>query len=236
MTVLTIAFSLIFFAIRVPYYTITELLWNGRTLAKRWIGIRVISRNGRTLTAHQVVVRNLMREVEFFTPLTYLIAGQQISWIVFWVAIGWTCILFIVPWRSKHNQRLGDMIANTAVISDEKPILVRDLTAGQAAEKAQERFVFASHHLDHYGRVELQVLEKVIRANRDTKHITEAQRRDTTEIVRRIATKISFPERIPTADQNAFLEAFYRAQRSHLESRKLFGDAREDKFFADEET
>lgn len=60
-------YSLTILFIRVPYYVLSELIWNGRTLGKLITGIRVISLDGRRLTAHQIVARNLMKEVELFS-------------------------------------------------------------------------------------------------------------------------------------------------------------------------
>ena len=233
---LVVAAALIMFFVRVPYYVVTELIWNGRTLAKRWLGLRVVSVDGRSLGAHQVVVRNLMKEVEFFTPLLVLMAGSSMSGWVFLATLIWCVVLLVVPWRSKLNQRLGDIIANTAVILDPKPLLFADLAARPSTDQGQvtdERFVFTTQHLDHYGRYELQVLEKFLRAKPGQQAAMRAERNQrVAEIVERIVAKTGYPESIARRDHLAFLESFYRAQRSHLEARKLFGDARDDKFYS----
>ena len=229
---LTIIAALTFFIIRVPYYILTELAWNGRTLAKRWFGLRVISVDGRSLTPHQVVTRNLMKEVEFFAPLTYVLLGSYVHWSIFTIALLWIVVLLIVPWRSKRNQRIGDIVANTVVIIDPKPLLVRDLTH---ANKSADRFIFTTRHLDNYGNFELQVLERVLRAPPARgKSARRKEEEYLTDIVQRIVKKISYPETILKADRLEFLNSFYAAQRAHLENRKLFGDARDDKFFRDD--
>lgn len=235
-TLLSIVFALTIFFIRVPYYIITELIWNGRTLAKRWLGLRVISLNGRSLGAHQIVVRNIMREVEIFAPLTYLIVGENMPMTIYILALVWTGIVIIVPWRSKTNQRIGDIIANTVVICDPKLVLLRDMAAGvQDTSTDGERFPFTTHHLDHYGRYELQVLERVLRSDARKNAETGSEQVDhLADIVAKITAKIQYPETIAPLDQEEFLGSFYRAQRAHLEQRKLFGDAREDKNFRDE--
>ncbi len=228
---LTIIAALAFFIIRVPYYILTELAWNGRTLAKRWFGLRVISVDGRSLTPHSIVTRNLMKEVEFFAPLTYVLLGSYLHWSIFTIALVWMVVLLIVPWRSKRNQRIGDIIANTVVIIDPTPLLMRDLTH---AKTSADRFSFTTEHLDNYGNFELQVLEKVLRAP-PAKGKSAIRKEDIylSDIVQRIVKKISYPETIFAADRMEFLNSFYAAQRAHLETRKLFGDARDDKFFRD---
>ena len=46
----------------------------------------------------------------------------------------------------------------------------------------------------------------------------------------RISAKIGYSERVRKSEREAFLRAFYVAQRAHLEQRRLFGDVRADKF------
>ncbi len=230
----TLTFVLLFF-VRLPYYIVSELVWNGRTIAKRLIGLRVVSRDGRSLSTHQVVIRNLMREVEFYAPLIYALNGAQLHWSIAAIAWLWILLLIILVWRSKHSQRIGDIIANTAVISDPKPVLLPDMAAntGPSWRSAQEeRFTFSTAQLDQYGRYELQVLENVLRASRSTNAAAQKkQQAYFAEIVQRICSKIDFEETIAPAHHLEFLRAFYAAQRAHLEQRKLYGDVREDKFF-----
>lgn len=245
----SILFSLLFFFIRAPYYVLTELIWNGQTLGKRMTGLRVISASGGSLQAYSVVVRNLMKEMEIFVPLTYVIIAPALESTSFLIVAAWIVILLLVPLISKRRQRLGDMVANTVVIHHPRAVLARDLAAETAPapaaapaagdtapaaepEPAAERYPFQAHHLDHYGRYELQTLEQVLRAgppypNMDTER---RHKQALATISGKIRAKIDFPETVPDEDAKAFLDAFYRAQRAYLESRKLFGEAREDKF------
>ena len=223
--------TLIFFLVRTPYYVITELLFDGRTLAKKWLGLRVVSRDGRSLRVYQIVVRNLMREIEFFAPLIYVFAGAQLSGWITLIAVGWIVILILVPVFSPLNQRLGDIVAGTAVIDEPKVALLTDMSRVSRAETA-ERFPFTTAQLDAYGAYELQVLERLLRPG--SNETEEARRRRQTtmhDVTGRIAAKISYEERIEARDAEAFLQAFYRAQRAYLENRKLFGEARADKTY-----
>ena len=234
--------SLIAFAIRTPYYIVTELVWNGRTLAKRWTGLRTISRDGRSLRAYQIVVRNLLREIEFFTPLTYLFAGFAFSG---WMSLGaalWILVVIIVPWRSRTNARLGDLIAGTTVIEEPKPVLLHDVARATAPVTGdrEERFVFSTAQLDAYGAYELQVLERLLRppatdGKAPSREIAERRRQTMEDVARRIQHKIGYEERIGPHETEGFLQAFYRAERAYLESRKLFGDARADKTYRERE-
>ncbi|MEF2073545.1 RDD family protein [Consotaella aegiceratis] len=207
-----------------PYYILSELMMNGRTLGKKALGIRVVSRDGKGLSTHQVVVRNLTKEVEFFVPVSFLSASSEApDWLALAVLI-WTVIVIVIPIRSKANQRLGDIVAGTAVVVQPRPALLADI-ATQVEATAKERFVFTSTQLDLYGAYELQVLEQLLRRQGKAAHQS-----DMAEVGSRIRAKIVYPEPVAPEEEAAFLQSFYVAQRSYLEQKKLLGDSREDKF------
>ncbi len=228
---------MLFFAIRVPYYVAAELLWNGRTLGKRMLGLQVVSADGRGLTAHAVVARNLMKEFEVFVPGTYLLfigsfGGWEQALIVLWVGV-----LIVLPLFNRRHQRLGDMIAGTYVIRRPKLILLPDIAAAPASARAGsgEAYEFQPHQLEHYGRYELQVLEQVLQTGGqgDTGAGVEAQYRRQTSlaaIAEKVRAKIGYTDRVRHRDSEAFLRASYAQQRAFLEQRRLFGDDRSDKF------
>jgi len=82
----------------VGYYIVFELMWNGQTPGKRVTGIRVVKRGGLPLTVREVVLRNLLRIVDYLP--TYYLVGL---------------VSFFV---SRSQQRLGDLVADTAVIRE----------------------------------------------------------------------------------------------------------------------
>lgn len=223
---------LAFFLIRTPYYVFFELLWNGATIGKRMMRLRVVSADGRALTAHAVTVRNLMKEAEVFVPGMMLFAsGGQDAWMQLAIFI-WVMICLMTPILNKRRQRLGDMIANTIVIERPVAMLSADL-ALKPAQQTQEAFVFLPHQLEHYGDFEVQSLETLLQAAPPHGAPLAVQRRHEetlNAVVDRIRTKIDYGEAVPPAQTEAFLRAFYNAQRAHLEQRRLFGDRRADKF------
>ncbi|MEO0914019.1 MAG: RDD family protein, partial [Pseudomonadota bacterium] len=226
--------ALAFFCLRAPYYIATEILWNGQTLGKRLLGLRVISGDGRALSPHAITVRNLMKEIEVFVPGTYLLAAADLGFIAGSIILLWIVVLLTVPLLNKRRQRLGDIIANTFVIGIPRPVLMPDLTRAPIDPGA---FTFLPHHLDHYGRYELQTLEQILQVKTETLNAA-AQHQHNTNLKRvadAIIARIGFEANVPQADTAAFLRAFYRTQRAYLENRKLFGDAREDKFHRDPE-
>lgn len=90
------ALVLIQFAIIEGYRTVAELLWNGQTIGKRVVGIRVMDERGLKLRPSQVIVRNLVRLADAL-PALY--------------AVGGLACLF-----SRRSQRLGDLAAGTIVV------------------------------------------------------------------------------------------------------------------------
>lgn len=230
-SVLMTLFALLFFLIRAPYYILAEILWNGQTLGKRICRIRVIGADGRSLRPYQVAVRNLMKEAEVFYPGTMLLAAQGMGILSNIIVVIWIIVLMAVPLMSRKRQRMGDMIANTYVIHQPQALLMPDVsTRADAAQR--EKFQFLAHQLDHYGAFELQTLERVLQIDTAKMGPDAVRRHDENmaAIFDRIASKIEYTERVRPTEVPEFLEAFYTAQRRYLETRKLFGDAREDKF------
>ncbi len=224
---------LLFFVIRVPYYAVSELAWNGQTLGKKLMKIKVVSHDGRSLSTHALVLRNLMKEAEVFLPGTLLLSLDDASPVASLIALGWVVMAFAIPLTNRYRMRLGDMMAGTHVIHLPQPILLKDLAAEKPVE-AEKDFIFLSHQLDHYGAFELQTLEALLRAegNPVTDSALQSRRRTLAAIVEKIRRKIGYAEPVPEHDHGRFLKAFYAAQRAHLEQRQLFGDRRADKHHA----
>lgn len=215
-------YALATFFMRIPYYVLSELVWNGRTLGKRILGVRVISLDGRRLTPHQIVARNLMKEVEVFLPMATLFGAASMTWWLALILLGWMGGTLLVPVFSKLNQRLGDMIAGTVVVDTPKPQLLPDLSTQSAARG----YEFRAEHLGIYGRYELQTLETILR---DPPKNPEMRKR-ISEVAQTIRLRIGYDEEVQASREWDFLLEFYRQQREFLESRTLFGDTRENKF------
>lgn len=234
MTWLAIA-SMLFFVTRIPYYVLSELIWNGQTLGKRLMKIKVVSHDGGPLKTHGIVLRNLMKEAEIFLPVTLLLSLPAASTWSGLAYLTWTLMVLAVPILNPYRRRLGDFMAGTHVVHLPQPILLADLTTTPVPGPVKgEKFKFLPHQLDHYGAFELQTLESFLRAEGRSKTQTDwAQRTKTLDaIVDKIRQKISYADAVPPEDQAAFLNAFYAAQRAHLEQRQLFGDRRADKHHA----
>jgi uncharacterized RDD family membrane protein YckC len=233
---------LLFLFVRAPYYIAAELVWNGQTLGKRARALRVVGADGRSLRPYAVAVRNIMKELEVFVPGTALFMAPLLSPPEYVLLLAWIAILLAVPLLNRRRQRLGDMIAGTYVIRQPQAVLMPDVAARAARPAAETapRFTFLPHQLDHYGAFELQTLEQVLHAQtnrgRTRRPDRAAARRHSDTLIAiadRIRAKIAYTEPVEARDVPAFLEAFYLAQRRYLENRKLFGEARADKYHAE---
>lgn len=225
--------ALLFFAIRVPYYIFTELVWNGQTLGKKLLKIKTVAHDGGSLDAHALVVRNLMKEAEVLLPITLLFTVSQARPIGSLIALGWILGTLVVPLANKRRRRLGDLIAGTYVVHLPQPILLGDLAKSESqSHETDERFSFLSHQLDHYGTFELQTLEDLLRAHEPGRAATAEQNATLAAVVDKIRRKVNYAEPVDPPDNLEFLRTFYRVQRAYLEQRQLFGERRADKHHA----
>jgi uncharacterized RDD family membrane protein YckC len=96
----TAAAIFIFFVLRTGYSIAFEWYWNGQTVGKRVMGLRVMDVNGLRLQPSQIIIRNLLRAVDSL-PLFYLLGG-------------------ITSLISRYGQRLGDLAASTIVVTSTK--------------------------------------------------------------------------------------------------------------------
>jgi uncharacterized RDD family membrane protein YckC len=137
-----LSFSALF---SLAYFIILELLWQGQTVGKRLMGLRVIRTNGTAIGFSESAVRNLLRLLDALPAFN---------------AVGALFIFF-----SRHCQRVGDFAAGTLVVRErlaplpekKSPAGVRtrelgDLAALRARLSPQEisvveRFVERRHEL-----------------------------------------------------------------------------------------
>lgn len=105
--------TLAYFVFSVGYGIALEWAWQGQTLGKRLLRLRVMDARGLRLTFSQVAMRNLLRVVDSL-PLFYLVGGA-------------VCLL------SPLYQRLGDIAAATVVVREPKiaPPDVEQLMSGR---------------------------------------------------------------------------------------------------------
>lgn len=219
------------------YFAFGELRGHGATIGKRAAGIRVIDARGGSLEASAVLARNLVRELELWMPLTFLLASSMV-WpdapVWMWVAAcGWLLVISLLPLFNKDHLRVGDLIGGTLVVVQPKVQLRVDLADVRAPKQATflavkppatgPRYTFTEAQLDVYGIYELQVLEGLLRGE------AAADAAAVTTVAEKIRAKVQYGEKVPLGEDERFLRDFYAALRAHLEKRLLFGKRREDK-------
>ncbi|GIV89927.1 MAG: transporter [Chloroflexus sp.] len=99
--------ALLAFAINWGYYVIFELVWNGQTPGKRLLRLRVIREGGRPVDGAAVVVRNLMRAIDFL-PFGY--------------GVG-----MLTVFVDRYHRRLGDLTAGTVVVREGQLITLSEM-------------------------------------------------------------------------------------------------------------
>lgn len=213
-----------FFLLRNFYFTLFESGTRAATPGKRALKLRVVARDGGRLTGGAILARNLMREVEVFLPLIFLITAQAQGFSNRWlslIGLGWTAIFIFMPLFNRDRLRAGDLIAGTWVVENERPKIAPDLLAANDRD-ATDAYAFTPGELEIYGQFEIQRLEDVLHRNDPDTLITVAG------VIRR---KIGRSDEGGNWNHDrAFLEAYYAATRLHLERRLLFGQRKRDKF------
>ena len=118
---------LTWFAMEWFYGGFFETFWNGQTPGKRAFGLRVVSLDGRPITAMQAILRNLLRAVDQQPVLTFQVG------------------LFTSACNRKY-QRLGDLAAGTIVIVEQRQrmadvVQISDPAVQEALESLPTGFV-----------------------------------------------------------------------------------------------
>ncbi len=98
------------------YFVLFELVWHGQTPGKRAGRLRVIRRDGQPVHAGEVMVRNLVRIVDFLP--------------------GFYGIGLVTMFIDKDARRLGDLAAGTIVVREGEQIRLRDVQVAQTAPSA----------------------------------------------------------------------------------------------------
>lgn len=82
------------------YFMLCEARWNGQTLGKKLIGLRVRMLDGTPVSPSAAIYRNLLRPADFL-PFAYLIG-------------------LLAIFTNSRSQRIGDLAAGTIVVAESK--------------------------------------------------------------------------------------------------------------------
>ena len=131
-------YFVVLFLVHWFYGGLLEAVWNGQTLGKRAMRIRVVTIHGQPIRAWQAVLRNVLRTVDAMPLVPLVSMPSEFTPPLFVVG-------FIAASLSDRFQRLGDMAAGTMVVVDQAARLggvlkFRDDRVAQIAESIPSGF------------------------------------------------------------------------------------------------
>ena len=99
------------------YGAVMETRYNGQTYGKMITNIRSISSDGSAIDGTQATLRNFFRlmDVSPIIPLTTMFGAEAVPFPVPLFSIGLICMIL-----SHRYQRLGDLVAGTIVVSEQR--------------------------------------------------------------------------------------------------------------------
>lgn len=108
------------------YSLLTELWLNGQTVGKKLMNIRVISLEGGEPTFGQYLLRWITKFFEWPFLFGYIaFSGANLIGYTFITGLFGIAVVIIIAVSAK-NQRLGDMIAGTVVVSTKSALTIAD--------------------------------------------------------------------------------------------------------------
>lgn len=100
------------------YHFFCELFWNGQSVGKKLLGIKVVNDNGGKASPAQYMIRWLLRSSDLSVPV--IIIAIVFGWVGALKALWITTLLFIADLVlvavHKKSKRLGDLAAGTLLI------------------------------------------------------------------------------------------------------------------------
>ena len=111
---------LLLFVMEWLYGGLLETFWNGQTIGKRVMGIRVLTVEGQPINGLQAMMRNILRFADMMPmiPMSALFENASPFPIPTFV------IGLIAPLLNRRFQRLGDIVCGTMVVIEEKGFLL----------------------------------------------------------------------------------------------------------------
>ena len=110
---------LLMFVMEWLYGGLLETFWNGQTLGKRVMGIRVLTTDGQPINGLQAMMRNILR----FADMMPLIPVSAVFDFPSPYPIPTFVIGLVAPLLNPRFQRLGDIVCGTMVVIEERGYL-----------------------------------------------------------------------------------------------------------------
>lgn len=186
---------LILFSIYVGYFVFFETLWQGQTPGKRFVKIRVIRDDGRTVGLQQSTLRALLRPIDdlFFIGAFFIMLG-------------------------KREKRLGDLVAGTLVIQEENQLRSANFTISQQAQSLANQLQFDAD-LSRLLPEDFALIRQYLQRREGM--IPQARREFSQKLARQIKEIIALETVPPGVTSTLFLEAIYLAYQQQFGQRVL---------------
>ncbi|MBI1297144.1 RDD family protein [bacterium] len=148
-------YALVNFLIFWGYYIFFEYVWNGQTPGKRLVKIRVLRMDGNPVGFIDVVIRNLVRIVDF------LPSGYGVGLVVMFV--------------NGQSRRLGDFAAGTFVVRERADVPLSGLVnpsfgspAGPVADTVDEQLLLRFVHIRRLTPQDNELIREVLQRHRSS--------------------------------------------------------------------
>jgi len=174
---------LVTFIIYVGYFVFFETLWRGQTPGKRRVKIRVIRDDGKPARLQEAALRTLLRPVD-----EILFVG------VFFILL------------SRQEKRLGDWLAGTLVIQEERPAFEANFKISERGQELVEE-IERTADVSQLTPDDFAVIRDYLQRRGD---LTKSARKTVSqELATQIKNKIAMETIPPETTANQFLEACY---------------------------
>lgn len=173
------------FFIYIGYFVFFETLWQGQTPGKRYVKIRVIRDDGRPVSLQQTTLRALLRPIDdtFF--------------------IGVFLIVF-----NKREKRLGDIVAGTLVIQEERSFVAANFSLSEQAQDLANQLQLEADFSQMLPEDFAVIREYLQRRQLMTKEAKSSLSKQLADQIQEIIYLEKVPQKVTA---NVFLEAVYLA-------------------------
>jgi uncharacterized RDD family membrane protein YckC len=187
--------SLMSFVFFWGYYIFFELIWNGQSPGKRLVGIRVIRSDGTPVTLSEVLIRNLVRVVDFL-PSFY--------------GVG-----VVAMFADARARRLGDMAAGTLVVHDAGALRLENLAIQRDSQNlaGQPWADLSDFPLEKLANADLQFLEDYL----DRRDGLSNRPALSVQVLKKLYSRVGMPAHPLPENPDAVLSAIRNAVRKENE-------------------
>lgn len=186
--------GLLAFAFFWGYYIFFEMIWNGQSPGKRWVGLRVIRADGTPITLSETIIRNLIRLIDFL-PAYY--------------GVG-----VVTMFVNEQSRRLGDLAAGTVVVRDRPPVTLESLVFEPPLSDQEQADLPSTLDLplERLARRDIEAAEEYLKRRTEFSNRPELAIRLVAALFERMG--LSPPEQLTGDEAESLLIEIVRAGRS----------------------